>query len=187
MYCTSSRYPFIIVSAVKCKGSSRNVARVARRGSRFGSLAVASPLDSHVLFQLARTRARAARARARAGDGRKVAPVRPARTDYRGNSIEVEAFPAAGAIKIRENASSRVGPREQEEYRARARAMFSRAEKLGTGAETWDGGGRAVRFATAASSLVGRSWLGMPPFARVVNRIAVATRSGGSLACARTR
>lgn len=28
-------------------------------------------------------------------------------TDYRGNSIEVEAFPAAGAIKMRETASSR--------------------------------------------------------------------------------
>lgn len=28
-------------------------------------------------------------------------------TDYRGNSIEVEAFPGAGAIKMRENASSR--------------------------------------------------------------------------------
>lgn len=44
-------------------------------------------------------------------------------TDYRGNSIEVEAFPAAGAIKMRETASSRRSA-EQEESRAQC-AMFS--------------------------------------------------------------
>lgn len=148
----SSQYLFIIVSAIRHDGVITGCAAASKHSGLFDRDRIASIRTCYFNWR--------GRARMRPSQGSVGAATR---TDYRGNSIEVEAFPAAGAIKIRENASSRRST-EQEEYRARA--MFS-LEKLDT-RETFDDGesrcSSSSHFATVTSSLVGRSSpsLGMP-------------------------
>lgn len=73
------------------------------------------------------------------------------RIDYRGNSIEVEAFPRAGAIKMRENARRLVDPAVAGRIARAARCFLRRNSIRG------DEGESHFERHFATSSLVGRS------------------------------